>query len=103
MEARRQPSLQHVGTPRATRSWRGDLRVEQPSGRITTQVPITQIVQVQEITASNVLKVSPDWNGSTLQKQISGHWATYNSYKSFKKYWTVVGENQAHKETQLHE
>lgn len=71
------------GDPQGYLLGRGDLRVEQPSGRFTTQVPITQIVQVQEIAASNVLKVNPDWNGSTLQKQISGHGATCYSYKSF--------------------
>lgn len=59
--------------------------MEQPSGRFTTQVPITQIVQVREIAASeNVLKVSPDWNGSTLQKQISGHGATCIPINHFK-------------------
>ena len=43
------------GDPQGCPLGRGDLRVEQPSSRITTQVPITQIVQVQEIAASNML------------------------------------------------
>ena len=49
MEARRQPSPQGY-TPGG-----GDLEVEKPSHRITTQVPITQIVQVQEISALDVV------------------------------------------------
>ena len=44
-----------LGEPQGYLLGRGDLRVEQPSSRITTQVPITQIVQVQEIAAANVL------------------------------------------------
>lgn len=103
VEAGRQPSLQPQGTPRAT------CLGEVISGWSSLQAELQPRFQLPRLSRSRkqqprtCFKVGPDWNGSTLQKQISGHWATYYSYKSFLKYWTVVDENQAHKETQLHE
>ena len=92
-----------LGNPRATCSG------EVISGWSSLQAELQPRFQLPRLSRSRksqprtCFKVGPDWNASTLQKQISGHWATYCSYKSFLKYWTVVDENQAHKETQLHE